>query len=170
MSSHRVLPIVMLLSAVSWSSAVAGPVTGQTSVQSADPGTPAPAAEGGSATDTSFTTAGLFDAVGLPLLRTSAPLYLHLQERPKLRNLGQGGYGGGGGDGGAGGGGGVGGIAFDPGAPSIGNVGFEYGQGTASPLPFGAPNVVPEPALLLLMTPALVLALRRRARRQHSTN
>jgi hypothetical protein len=157
------LPLLILLTVLGWSYTEAGPVTGQTSVQTADAGAQASTAQEDSATATSFTTSGLFDAVGLPLLQASAPLYLHLSDRPKLRNIGQGGGGGGGADAGSAG---ASGILFDPGAAGIGNVGFEYGQGTADPLPFTPPSLIPEPALLLLMAPALAFAVRRARRHQ----
>lgn len=90
----------------------------------------------------------LFDGVGLPLLRLSAPLYIQLGERGKVRSLGQGES--------------LGSGAGNSVGSSIGNVVPAFNPGTAAPLP--GISQVPEAASLFLMAPALMFAVRRLAR------
>jgi hypothetical protein len=117
----------------------------------------------------------LFDAIGLPLLRLSAPIYLHLADRPKIRGAGvSSGFDGGGGGGGESGGGAPEVFAVAP-APDIGNMSAQVGvhltSGLVVPLPFAAfPGAaqVPEPSTLWLLAPAFLFALRRRFKPRRS--
>ena len=88
----------------------------------------------------------LFDDAGLPMLNVSAPTYLHLPNRQKLR---AGNNNPGNNDGGGGG--------NDPGGP-----GDDPGDDNAPP-PIDPPDPkqVPEPATMLMLVPAAVLAVRR---------
>lgn len=148
MRTLRLLSLMVVLSLMAWSPVAAGPVTGQPASESDE-------ANGSSAEEdeqrAAFAASMLFDAAGLPMLRLSAPTYLRLDPHGKLR-----------------------GQAADqnnnifPGGGGVGNVGVEVPANFGNvPLP---PNVnpgavrIPEPATLLLMGPAVLIALRRRAR------
>lgn len=142
--------LVLLLSLGLAVSAAAGPVTGTA---------PVPATTDASATTSSDESASseepsaiaastLFDGVGLPLLRLSAPIYLSLGEHPKLRARGSEG------------------IEEDFG---MGNVsvspGISLTTGLVIPGPFGDalghPLAVPEPSSLWLLLPAIAVVHRR---------
>jgi hypothetical protein len=149
------------------SPAFAGPITGADTPPAAPPAQGASqAAQGGAATDTSFSAGALFDPVGNPLLRTSGPIYLELGARGKLRGGGiAGDYGGGGGGYSSSGGPGAPGAPGGGGPPAIGNVNPELPLGGGGdPLGGIGPVAIPEPAALLLLAPGIALALRRRAR------
>jgi hypothetical protein len=157
----RLLQIALLLSFSFSAAAIAGPVTGQSAVTAYDQAT-APT-ESQAVTDERTAPASvsdgvsIFDSLGMPLLRLSAPLYLQLGPHGKLRSLGGDagdGGGGGGGDSGSGGSGDIGNVSVQP--PGTGDPGTGGG---------GVPSVqIPEPATLGLLAPALFLALRRRIR------
>jgi hypothetical protein len=112
---------------------------------------------------TSFDAGAVFDGIGLPLLQLSAPIYLHLDARPKLRDLGSSSgssafavesFGGGGG------------VASSSGLQLPGTESLLSSGGASN---FVAPAAVPEPATLLLVTPAALLVARRvRAARRAS--
>jgi hypothetical protein len=156
----RLAVLVALVSLGGSSVVVAGPITGQEQPPTAAPADQASAPSQGSALDTSFTAASLFDPVGTPLLRTAGLHYLQLGVRNKLRHIGGGVDQGSSGysyfaGGGAPGGGGDG---------VIGNLMPEIQLGNGDPLSALNPAYIPEPAALLLIAPGIALALRRRAR------
>jgi hypothetical protein len=163
MERVRVIGLLVVVSMFCVPPALAGPVTGESGDVE------------GSATATSFSFGSLFDPAGTPLLQSSAPLYLQLADRNKLRDFGGGGGGGISYDLGAPGGGaccsiaapGVAGAVGDN--PLVGNLAPEFTVGSDVPaLPAGLrPVSIPEPATLLLLAPAALIALRRRARTRH---
>ena len=144
--------------------AEAGPVTGSTLLPAVDNSTNDTTRESqASSQESANGSAALFDAGGLPLLRMSAPIYLQLGTRGKLRGSGltdnnaaavseifssaDTGSGGGGGGGGA--------IASVVPPPTIiHNTG---------------PAAIPEPATLLLAVPAVLFGVRRFSRRHANT-
>jgi hypothetical protein len=151
-----VVQVVLLLSLTSAIPAVADPVTGQSIAPPVDQ----PAAGTESQEDderrrqaAALSAANIFDGIGLPLLRISAPIYVQLGERPKLRDQGGSASGDGGGF-----------------APDMGNVGVEVGLNLTDGLVLPGPladlplqvNQVPEPTAVWLLAPALLFALRRR--------
>ena len=136
------LQMLLLLSFFVVSTAEAGPVTGQPIAPVAGelPGeATSDDEESGSGGElTAFDTSVLFDAMGLPLLRLSAPIYLKLGVASPAVEAPQEGGGGG-----------------------LGNVGW-----TPPPIPMPPPpGAVPEPAALLLCLPGAFFALRRLARK-----
>ena len=150
----RVTELVLVLTLCSAVAAVAGPVTGSvaaptsTSDESGGGGTGS-STESSSSDDSSLAAgAALFDGMGLPLLRLSAPIYLQLGARPKLRANGSG-------------------IAEE--FPDMGNVtsssGVNLTDGLVIPGPFGDalthPAGAPEPGAVLLVLPAIALLHRR---------
>jgi hypothetical protein len=134
--------------AVSAASDGAAPITGHTADQPVSAASePASGGDESSPVATSFTAGSLFDPIGIPLLRSSGPYYLELGQHGKLR-----------------GGGGEGGGAYSTGgALPVGNLAPELSFGAADPLPFTPTVAMPEPATLLLLAPAALLAWRRRA-------
>lgn len=99
----------------------------------------------------------LFDSSGLPMLQVSAPTYLHLGERRKLRSQTPGFGDDPGGN--AGGGGGGNGARVGDGGGGDGGGGDGGGGGGNKP-----PRSVPEPATLLMLMPAAALAIRKYGR------
>ena len=149
----RVTELVLVLTLCSAVAAVAGPVTGSvaapttTSDESGGGGTGS-STESSSSDDSSLAAGeALFDGMGLPLLRLSAPIYLQLGARPKLRANGSG-------------------IAEEL---PMGNVSSSSGvnltDGLVIPGPFGDalthPAGAPEPGAVLLVLPAIALLHRR---------
>lgn len=100
----------------------------------------------------------LFDAVGLPLLRMSAPIYLQLGDRSKLRAQGSGG----GSDAVSASVSEI--FASAGGAPIVGSTG-PINVLPPSIINSPIPAAIPEPGLLLLLAPAFVLGARRLRRR-----
>jgi hypothetical protein len=127
----------------------------------------------------------LFDAVGAPLMRISGPIYLQLGVRDKVRGLNNGsgdnpgasGSGAGSsGDAPAGSGTGTGGGTdadgdSGDGSDSGGTIPIGGGDQTGDDGPPSDGDIrdVPEPALLSLIIPGALLALRRRAQRRRAT-
>jgi hypothetical protein len=150
--------LVILLSALP---AFAGPITGAPT--SADPAASASEPAAGGAMDTSFSSGSLFDPVGAPLLRTSAPIYLMPGHRDKLRGGGSGfggDYGGGYSSGGPA-------MGVTGGATTVANLTFEVPLGSdPSALPFSPLAPIPEPATLALLATAAAFAVRRRRPRE----
>jgi hypothetical protein len=164
---RSLLGLGLVIGVLGTSSVYAGPITGLPPEAAASSAAPAPAdaPSSASATDTSFAAGALFDPVGAPLLRTSGPLYLQLGVRNKLRHAGDPGFSGDSGGGGYAGG--AGGAAGPGGGPAIGNVNPQLPVGSnGEPIGSGVGPVasIPEPATLLLLGPAVAIALRRRAR------
>jgi hypothetical protein len=160
----QVAQLALLLSFVVPAAAVAGPVTGQTAIMGDAQNAPPPAdgreSEQTQSSADAFSAGALFDGIGMPLLRLSAPIYLELPPHAKLRALG--------GEGGeAGGDGGGGDSGSSGGDPGIGNVGIQVSTG-----PSGlGPTIltpIPEPATLALLAPAVFLAVRRRIRQKRT--
>jgi hypothetical protein len=167
----RPLGTALLLSLALVAVATAGPVTGQSTdplvavVGDASDDRPQSAQE--QASQTSFDASSLFDGLGLPFLRISAPMYLQLGPHSKLREMGAGG-GAGGGDSGDSGGTGI--QEVFPGAGgSIGNVGVNLSDGIVTGGSGGQTTAqIPEPAMLFLLAPAIAVAVRRRMRGAHT--
>ena len=135
--------ILVLLSFAAAITVEAGPITGQPIVPVAGEvsGSGETASDdeesGGGGEISAFDTSVLFDAMGLPLLRLSAPIYLKLGAASAAVETPQGG------------------------GSDLGNVGW-----TPPPIPIPpAPGAVPEPATLLLCLPGAFFALRRLARK-----
>jgi hypothetical protein len=135
--------ILVLLSLAVAITVEAGPITGQPIVPVAGEvsGSGEAASDdeesGGGGEITAFDTSVLFDAMGLPLLRLSAPIYLKLGVSSPAVESPQGE------------------------SSDLGNVGW-----TPAPIPIPPPpGSVPEPAALLLCLPGAFFALRRLARK-----
>ena len=134
--------ILVLLSFAAAVTVEAGPITGQPIVPVAGEvsggGETASDDEesGGGGEISAFDTSVLFDSMGLPLLRLSAPIYLRLGVSSPVESAPEGGS-------------------------DLGNVGW-----TPAPIPIPPPpGAVPEPAALLLCLPGAFFALRRLARK-----
>lgn len=169
MRASRLLQVLVVLAFLSVSPSWAGPVTGQPVTTPANP----PADEAPPQVDqprvlAAFDASTLFDSSGLPLLRLSAPTYLQLDGRPKLKDLNP--------------------PKIEPivvkDEPSNNNdnnssdnssqllpppasVVADLGNVNATvPTNFsnvpGSVTQIPEPAALLLLAPAMLIALRRR--------
>jgi hypothetical protein len=144
------LQAVLLLSAGLASEAFAGPITGESMVSAG-----AEAASESRETDpradvSAFSAASVFDGAGLPLLRLSAPIYMQLTRAT----------------GGSQDGGGI--QEYFAAPDGSGAVSFQPGLNLTAGLVFGPPPGVqpaqiPEPAVLWLLAPSLLL-LRRRLR------
>ena len=156
MTSGRLLGTVILTSLLGASSAFAGPITGNpppatdvTSYVSDEQAADSREQNGQAAQNTAQGYGDLFDPIGMPLLRTSGPLYLQLGERNKLRYVDSG-------------------SAGDVGTYSyVGNLNPELpiSAGGGDVIPGITPIAqIPEPATLLLLAPAAALAIRRRQR------
>ena len=157
MTSGRLLGTVILSSLLGASSAFAGPITGNpppatdvTSYVSDEQAADSREQNGQAAQNSPQGGYGdLFDPIGMPLLRTSGPLYLQLGERNKLRYVDSG-------------------AAGDVGTYSyVGNLNPELpiSAGGGDVIPGITPIAqIPEPATLLLLAPAAALAIRRRQR------
>lgn len=130
----------------------AGPVTGQYAGLGGDDSVQSAQSSGDERQQTgqTFSATSLFDAAGLPVLSVSAPTYLQLGERSKLRaSSGTGSSG--------------------ASTASFGNVGFVVGSDPSN-LPAYVPSVaqaIPEPSLLLLLLPAAAFAAGRVRRGTH---
>jgi hypothetical protein len=159
MRTLGVMKLGLFLTLSSAVAASAGPVTGTSAAPASDQSVQSgsPTSSDGSSSDESSTSpsAGdtLFDGIGLPLLRLSAPIYMQLGMRPKLRSQGAG-------------------ITeeFDMGNVST-SPALNLTSGLVIPGPFGAalanPAAVPEPTALWLLVPA-VAVLQRRIRARFS--
>jgi hypothetical protein len=143
------LSLTLLLVSLSVAStAAAGPITGapvtaasEESSAGGDGGSDdeeSSSAPGGLLALGGFDSGVLFDAMGLPLLRLSAPIYLRLGLSAPAEA-----------------------AAPSGGGDDLGNVGW-----TPPPIPLPPPpKAVPEPAALLLCLPGALLAMRRFARK-----
>ena len=152
----RVTELVLVLTLCSAVVTFAGPVTGSVAAPASDEsggGGTGGSTESSSSDDSSLAAGeALFDGMGLPLLRLSAPIYMQLGSRPKLRARGSG-------------------IAEEiPDTGSdMGNVisssGLNLTDGLVIPGPFGDalthPTAAPEPGAVLLVLPAIALLHRR---------
>jgi hypothetical protein len=138
---------LLLVSFTVVSTATAGPITGQpiaTASEESSGGGEGSAddeetasAPGGTLAFGGFDAGTLFDAMGLPMLRLSAPIYLTLGLSAPAE------------------------TAPSGGGSDLGNVGW-----TPPPIPLPPPpQSVPEPAALLLCLPGALLAMRRFARK-----
>jgi len=134
--------ILVLLSFAAAVTVEAGPITGQPIVPVAGEvsGSGETASDdeesGGGVEVSAFDTSVLFDAMGMPLLRLSAPIYLKLGVSSPA-------------------------VESAPEGSDLGNVGW-----TPAPIPIPPPpGAVPEPAALLLCLPGALFALRRLARK-----
>jgi hypothetical protein len=158
--------IVLLLSFLGTSPADAGPIIGQPGEEQS-PKPPASPLESRDEPRHPWETDGplfssVFDADGMPMLQVSAPTYLHLGARRKLR-FQDFGFNNPGGDNFPGNGPG------DPGEnPGNDDDKGDGGDGQPPPDPPGNDNPpsrsVPEPAMLLMLVPAAALAIRRSRR------
>jgi hypothetical protein len=160
MRTVSLLHLVLLMSLVAAvPRADAGPVTGSALLPAVDNSASAPARESQESSQAGSGSA-LFDAVGLPLLRMSAPIYLQLGARGKLRGSG----------------------LTDSNAAAVSEIFSDSGGGGStsstsdiavsvpSSIVFNnGPRAVPEPATLLLVVPALAFGVRRIARRHANT-
>jgi hypothetical protein len=152
MTSRRLLAAFIVTAALGSSSASAGPITSYVPSSEAQNDAPQQAQSQQNPNDPGSSFTALFDPIGVPMLRVLGPLYLQLGERNKLR------FGGGSGVGDAG--------TYSVGGPPIGNLNPQLPiVGGADPHPAVGPvAAIPEPATVLLLAPAVALALRRRAR------
>ena len=142
---------VLLLLSFSFSAwADAGPITGQSLVQVADNEDITPNDEDRrkreqEAAAVAFDAAGLFDGVGLPLLRVSAPIYLQLDLSSQSGDA----YGGADLASAGGGGGG------------LGNMSNPFGSSGGLSAASAQVASVPEPATLFMLAPGVALVARR---------
>jgi hypothetical protein len=155
MRSVCLLQAVVLLSISLATEAFAGPITGESMVSAGEEATTTERREPDPRSDASaFSAAALFDGAGLPLLRLSAPIYMQLTAPVASSQDGPGG----------------GGIQEFFAAPE----GFLPGLNLTAGLVFGVdptsvqPAAIPEPAILWLLAPSLLLLRRRRIRPEKS--
>ena len=166
MRAATLLQTVVLLSLVAVPAAWAGPITGQPPASMASteaPGNDNASPGNGNADDeerrrvsASFDAGSLFDVIGTPLLRVSAPVYMRLAvSSPSVDSVAEVSAGGD--------------LPSFSSAPSVGEAVGDAVAAVGNVLPdvtnlidiAAAPAAVPEPASLLLLVPAVFLIRRR---------